>query len=235
MLKQKHFDSAAQNYHFDDNSRRKAVRRFLTCGLQKLPPTKKDFAAYGQASLLMAERIVDLLKKHQAQLFASMIPRGCKPPKNFQHADYLRKDHIFMQERFFYFLEQKQEHGLFVMDQTEKQLDKRFVKRLQNYYTKTQVGIERTQWIVPVPLFVDSEMSVGVQAADLCLYCINWGFRLHYMSSIQSPREDIAQRFGARLNDLQFRGSAYRDGETHKTSGIVFVADPFESRNKGEK
>lgn len=231
LLEKKRFSWAQQLPRLDDLTRRKGVRRFLTVRHQGTSPKRLDFSSYGQASILMAERIFDLLYRHKAVLFASIIPRGVKPPEDFRFGHFLRKDHVFLQERFFYFLEAQKEHGLFVMDQTEKQQDKRFVKRLQDYYTKTQTGISRTQWIVPSPLFVDSEMSVGVQAADLCLYCINWGFRLGFWNFNGPIRQEIADKFGSRVNALQFKGDGYRDGIIFKTYGIVYVPDPFTGKN----
>ncbi len=141
LLARKRIEWSQQMHPLDDGSRHRGVSRFLTKSLQREPPSRRDFTAYGQASRRMARRIFDLLEGNQAVLFASLIPRGTKPPKGFTSEHYLRKDHVFLQERFFYFLELKQEHEIFVMDQTEKQNDKRFVQRLHAYYTKTQKGI----------------------------------------------------------------------------------------------
>lgn len=230
LLDRKRRNWASQMTQLNSRSRHRGVSRFLTRKLQHENRTRRDFTAYGQACDLMACRIFELLFKYEAKLFASLIPRGTRRPHGFRNNHYLRKDHVFLQERFFYFLEQKKEHGLFVMDQTEKRNDRRFVKRLHNYYTQTQTGISRTQWIVPSPLFVDSEMSVGIQAADLCLYCINWGFRRPEWNFTGPCREDIHEDFGGRLGQLQYMGDGYRDGRTFRTFGIVYVPDPYESR-----
>jgi hypothetical protein len=136
----------------------------------------------------------------------------------------------FLQERFFYFLEEKQEHGLLVMDQTEAIDDSRFVRRLRDYYTRTQPGRERTRWIVPEPLFVDSRMYPAIQAADLVIYCINWGFRLRSWDYQGEVREEIAQRYKDRLWNLQFKGEGCRDGNVFRTWGIFYVPDPYEPR-----
>lgn len=148
----------------------------------------------------------------------------------FQYEHFLRKDHVFLLERYFYFLQEKGEHGLLVMDETEKSQDRRFVSHLQDYFAKTQPGRERTEWIVPMPLFVSSDMSVGVQAADIVLYCINWGFRRTTWGLDGEVRSEISQRFGAILNELQFRGFGKRDGNSFPTYGIVYVPDPYQSR-----
>ena len=230
LLERKHFLWADQLHALADDERQKAVRRFLSQGAQGLRPSRRDFIAYGQACLMMADGIFDLLERHDAVIFASLIRRGSRPPRGYRYEHFLRKDHIFLQERFFYFLEAKQEHGLFVMDQTEATDDSRFVKRLRNYYRKTQTGRMRTQWIVPDPLFVDSSMYPAIQAADLVIYCINWGYRLHRWDYHGEVREEISRRYGTRLSDLQFCGDGYRDGNVFRTWGIFYVPDPYEPR-----
>jgi len=64
------------------------------------------------------------------------------------------------------------------MDEVDESEDRRFVSRLQRYFTKTAPGRHRTTWIVPTPFFVASDMTYPLQAADICIYCVNWGFRL---------------------------------------------------------
>ena len=161
---------------------------------------------------------------------ASAIPRGVAKPRDYRFDDYLRKDAVFLLERLFYFLESKQEHGVLVMDETEKQADRRFVARLEGYFTNTSTGRHRTAWIVPTPFFVSSDMTPAVQAADLCIYCINWGFRLPDRGMDAERRDEIADMFGRELANLQFRGRGHRDGRVFDTYGIVYVPDPYEAR-----
>ena len=66
--------------------------------------------------------------------------------------------------------------------------------------------------MVPSPFFVSSEMTHPVQAADLCIYTINWGFRLEGIGLDAQVREEIAKEFGPWLNRLQFRGVGEREG-----------------------
>jgi hypothetical protein len=232
LLETKRYKWAAQEEVLDDASRKNGVGRFISKSQQKAAPSRREFTAYGQACKLMAKKTFDLLEKHDAKLFASLIPRGVKPPPNFRFAHYLRKDHIFLQERFFWFLEAKQENGLFVMDQTEKQNDKRYLRRLHGYYTKTRKGRQRSKWIVPSPMFVDSELAPGVQAADLCLYCINWGFRHKTWKFEGAMRQDIHDEFAGRCGKLQFQGSAVDADKKQHLYGIVYVPDPYTGRKK---
>lgn len=231
LLDRDRFKWASQAGRMEDEERRKHCRGFFTKGLEKKSPSRNEFTAYGQACLEMARGIFQLLRNRKAKLFAAAIPKRVARA-TAQYDEYLRKDHVFLLERFFYFLEAGREHGLLVMDEVEKTNDRRFVRRLQSYFAKTQTGRKRTQWIVPTPLFVASDMTHAVQAADLCIYAMNWGFRLPSHGMDAPVREEIADEFGGWLAQLQFCGEAYREGTVFKCWGIVFVPDPNTSRTR---
>ncbi len=224
------FKWASQGPPMAEDERRKHCRGFLTKGLEKKPPNREEFTAYGQACIEMARGIFLLLRDGRAKLFASVIPQRATRPHSFEAHEYLRKDQVFLLERFFYFLESEKQYGLLVMDEVEKSEDRRFVRRLQNYFQKTQTGRTRSAWIVPTPFFVSSDMTYPVQAADLAIYCLNWGFRLPTRGMDAATRREIADEFGPWLNQLQFRGNAYRDGTVYQEYGIVFVPDPYAAR-----
>ncbi len=178
----------------------------------------------------MATGMFELLRQHKARLFAAAIPRSVLKPDTYEAEEYLRKDQVFLLERYFYFLEQEKQHGLLVMDQVEKAEDRRFVRRLEAYFRKTKAGRYRSAWIVPAPFFVSSDMTYPVQAADLAIYCVNWGFRLPARGMDAPDRPEIANDYGRWLAQLQFRGEGYRDGAVYDSYGIVFVPDPYEAR-----
>jgi len=229
ILAKERFRWAKQEPPLDDEARRKHAITFLNKTIQHQKPSRIEFTAMGQASLMMARGIFDLLSSHEAVLFASVIPDVQRPP-TYEAEEFLRKDHVFLLERYFYFLEQKKEPGLLIMDETDKVEDRRFVRRVEMYFTKTHTGRYRTAWIVPVPFFVSSDMTYAVQAADVCIYCINWGFRLP-ASGLDAPvRPEIQQEFAALLRRLQFEGDGYRDGQVFHTYGVVYVPDPYTPR-----
>ena len=230
LLERKRLEWAGQEENLEQASRINGVSRFITKSQQKTGPSRREFTAFGQACKLMADKTFRLLEKHEAVLFASIIPRGVKPPKDFNYNHYLRKDHIYLQQRFYWFLEGKQENGFFIMDQTEKQNDRRYIRRQHDYYTKTRKGRSRARWIVPSPMFVDSELAPGVQAADLCLYCINWGFRRPEWKFKGNHRDDIHKAYAGFCGKLQYEGDCYENGNTHKLHGIVYVPDPYIGR-----
>lgn len=225
LLDRKRFRFANQTDPMDSAERQKHCRAFLMKGYQKINPASSEFCAYGQACIEMARGIFQLLRDHKAVLFASIIPRGTGKATG-PLEELLRKDQVFLLERFFYFLEQKKQHGLLVMDGTEKNNDRKFVRQMEAYFLKTTTGRFRTQWIVPTPFFVSSDMAYPIQAADLCIYCINWAFRLPAQGMSEPVRQEIHAEFGDWLRTLQFHGDGCRDGQVFETWGICYVPNP---------
>ena len=104
--------------------------------------------------------------------------------------------------------------------------------QFDDYLRKDNEGQSRTEWIVPTPFFVSSDMTYAIQAADVCIYCVNWGFRLPQRGMDAERRNEIVKMFGADLANLQFRGTPReRDGHTFEPYGIVYVPDPYEARS----
>ncbi len=234
LLDRDRFAWAGQSQSFDEDFRQAACRGFLTKGLEKQKPTRVEFTAYGQACLFWAKGMFATLERHRAALFAAAIPRSVQRPTTFEAEEFLRKDHVFLFERFFYFLKEKEERGLLVMDRADDSADLRFARKIEAYFTKTQTGRERAQWIVPMPLFVASDLSYPVQIADVCIYCINWGARFSAGMEAEA-RTEILDEFGPFLNRLQFRGVGDKDGKPFRTYGIVCVPDPYEPRATNKK
>lgn len=230
LVDSKRFRFAHQSDPIPDAERRNLCRSFLEKGRRRVEQRREEFTAYGQACVRMAQETFGLLRQHEAVVMASAIPRGTAKPPAYRFDSYLRKDVVFFLERFFYFLEGKREHGLLVMDETDKREDRRLVARMEAYFTKTLTGRHRTAWIVPSPFFVSSDMSAAIQAADLCIYCINWGFRLPRRGMNAECRDEIVRMFREHLAELQFRGQGYRDGRVFDTYGIAYVPDPYEAR-----
>ena len=231
LLGKDRFKHAAQLPDFDSPKRQHLCRSLLQAGLEKRPPTREQLTAYGQASLRMADGIFDLIDQHHAIIFASAVPCGAgRPAKDAPPPqDILRKDHTFLLERFFYFLEYHKQMGLLVMDEVEKTEDRRFVRRLHDYFLKTANGRLRSKWIVPSPFFVASDMALPVQVADVVIYALNWGYR--HPSEMTAPtRPEIEARYGARIDKRKWRGDGYDGNRTFRSFGIVCVPDLFTPR-----
>lgn len=226
LLAKDRFRWTGQTTAMDPSARRKHARSFLNRGQSHGKPTSTEFAAYGQACLEMARGAFDLLTTVDARLFACAINRRTRPPPGYANAEFLRKDHVFLFERFYYFLHLKAAHGLIVMDRSEKEIDSAFVRRMELYFTRTSVGRNRAFRIVPAPLFVSSDMTYAVQAADICLYGLNWGFRPPSWGNIER-RDDISAEFGPKLARLQWEGEGEREWKVFHSRGIVHVPDPY--------
>jgi len=225
LLRTRCFRWDKQGPRLEDATRRKHALNFLNSGKSGRRPRREEFTAFGQACISLAEGVIELLKSHDAKLFAAVVPQRTRPAA--APAEYLRKDVVFLLERYFYFLEGRQEMGLLVMDGSDKTADRRIVRRMERYFTQTQPGRYRTQWIVPVPLFVESDMAYGVQAADLCIYCLNWGWRLREMDK---PTRPEIEPFVWLLERIIWHGEGHRDGKVFRTHGVVYVPDLYEAR-----
>ena len=230
LVDRKRFRFAEQDEPLADAERRRLAHAFVRRNANRVTPSRREFTAYGQACLHMAQGVFGLLKRHQAVVIASAVPRGVAKPPEFRLDNYLRKDYVFLLERFYYLLNREEEYGIIVMDETEKKADRKSIARVEEYFTKTLPGQQRTKWLVPTPFFVSSEMTPAIQAADLCIYCINWGFRLPRRGMNGEQRPEIARMFGSVLADLQYQGAESRNGRTFASYGIVYVPDPYTAR-----
>ncbi len=230
LLEKNRFKWSNQAELFVDNKRQKHCRRFLDSKLKKRVPTRDDFTAYGQASLKMVDAIISLMFKYNINIFAGVIKKMERKPKNYNLESFLRKDHIFLFERFGLFLKENKETGLLIMDQVEKEADKKFTKQINNYFTRTNKGKELSKYIVSEPLFIESEMNYLIQVADLCIYIINWGYRKSY-AMIEDTRKEIQNRYEDKIKELEFKTKTIskKDGKNIEINiyGISLTNDPY--------
>jgi hypothetical protein len=230
LLKNRVFKWANQGSPLEAEERRRLALAFLNKGAAQQTPTRPEFTGYGQACIAFMRDVLHLLHEHRGNIFATAIPRTVERPTTLETDEYLRKDHVFLFERYYYFLEREQETGLIVMDETERVEDRAFVSKMHRYFTKTLTGKQRTARIVPVPFFVSSDMAYPVQVADLCIYAINWGFRLPSVGMDADVRSEIAGAFESDIRSLQFSGDGYKSGQVYPMHGIVYIPDPYETR-----
>ncbi|MDB6132608.1 MAG: hypothetical protein JWM59_851 [Verrucomicrobiales bacterium] len=227
LLCRDRFKWAAQSEPMEDVVRQRNCRAFLHAGLERKTPRRHHFTAFGQACLAMADGIFEILERYQAKIFAAAVPKGTpRPPAGADSPEILRKDHVFLLERFFYFLEHHRQQGILVLDEVAGTADRRFVRKLEQYFSDTVTGRERATWIVPSPFFAASNMTVPVHMADVVLYALNWGYRR--AGEMDAPsRDEIAVRFGERINKLKWIGDGYNRYTKHtfRSFGITCVPD----------
>ena len=227
LLERKRFKHANQGPLLDDVARRKHSLTFLNKGREGAAPAEIEFRAFGQACLEMCRGIFRLLQTHKARVFAAVVPGSTKKPKTFAANEYLRKDQVFLLERYFNLAHSQSETGLLVFDETDKTADRQFIRQMERYFTRTTQGRFRSTALVPVPLFVSSEMTRPIQAADICIYALNWGFRVPKGMDAEC-RPEIQQEFSPWLSTLQATGKhVLVNGSEMTWYSIVYVPEPF--------
>lgn len=217
ILKRKTFRLTNQMPLFEGDERRILAKECLDNGENA---NKKQLTALAQAKIAFAEEILQLVANFRCKAFASIVN------KDFDSTDipdFLRKDYVFLFERFFYFLEEKNDEpaGILVFDETEKNQSQRLIQQIENYFKKTHKGRTRASLLIPEPLFVHSDLTTGVQIADLIAYIISWGVRLNGMK-IKARKE--LEPLCELIKPLRFRTT--RDiGEfpEHEIWSITFV------------
>lgn len=112
LLDRKRFRWASQGDLLDDVARRKHCIGFLNKGLQHSPPSEIEFRAFGQACIAMARAVFALLRTHDARIFACVVPASVQKPPTDRADDFLRRDLVFLLERYFNFIAPKNETGL---------------------------------------------------------------------------------------------------------------------------
>ncbi|MEG1258876.1 MAG: DUF3800 domain-containing protein [Akkermansia sp.] len=216
----------AQNYtdKLTKDERQRHVRRFLTAALEKKSPTKRDFYAYGQAKLLFVDRALEIMRKNDVKIFASAIPLSVQKPRQYTLENFLRKDLVFLFQRYAQFLKGKNTNGLILLDRVEKVFDSKFTKQVHNYFLKTVNGRNRSKYIVPEPLFVDSVNSYFIELADLCIYLLNWGYRKNCFKE-KNRREELVERYESLMGELIF----YFDSsiKLKRSCSLVFTNSPY--------
>lgn len=72
--------------------------------------------------------------------------------------------------------------GIVVFDELEKSRSHLLVEQMDRYFKRTVKGQQRSGQIIPEPFFVHSDLTTGIQVADLIAYILSWGFRTRDMT-----------------------------------------------------
>ncbi len=150
--------------------------------------------ALGQAKVAYVGEVMRTCREFGVVAFASIIPNDLARPAY----DFLRKDYAFLFERFFHFLNGREENpkpvGTIVFDEVEKQQSQILIDQMEQYFLHTQNGRTRSRLILPEPLFVHSDLTTMIQVADLVAYVVSWGVRLkggnRPMTAVHRPELD---------------------------------------------
>ncbi|HEY1377710.1 MAG TPA: DUF3800 domain-containing protein [Gemmataceae bacterium] len=185
-------------------------------------PTFHEIVAYSRQVLGFVHEVLDIAARFSAQVFASVV--DCAAPR--PEPGRLRKDYVYLFERYFYFLETlpPRERGLVIFDELDKSQSHILIDQMAAYFLGTETGRYRSSRIVPEPFFVHSELTTGVLLADLAAYILGWAWRRPHM--VQPVRDEL-RPYANKLHDMQFRGEKPKPdgGGTWPLYGIVSIDD----------
>lgn len=182
------FKKASLCSAFKPDERRKLAESCLRNGASA---DKKALSALAQAKLEYVKRLFDLCPKFRGQCLGIVVPVDAPGDRK---VSVLRKDYAYLFERFFYFVDSKSmEHaGIIVFDELDKSASHILLGQMQAYYRDSKTGQDRSERLVPEPLFVHSDLTVGIQLADLIAYILSWGHGFDRNAIVPKPRVELA-------------------------------------------
>ncbi len=167
----------------------------------------RKLKALATAKLDYVASVFSICAQLGCRAFASIVETDARPTAS----GGLRKDYAYLFERFFYFLEDNAagEQGIVVFDELEKSQSHLLIDQMRRYFADTVVGQQRSNRIIPEPFFVHSDLTTGVQIADLVAYVISWGFRTPQMT--KPARAELSQ-LSSQVAGLRYRATRKRFG-----------------------
>lgn len=229
LLKRKRFKSAARKVEIPSEEvvglANSCLQKGLEAskqGLAESGATQREIVAYSRQVLSFVHQVIDLAAGFSAQVFASVVDAAAPRPE----PGLLRKDYVYLFERYFYFLETlaMRGRGLIVFDELDRSQSHVLLGQMAAYFLGTQTGRYRSSRIVPEPFFVHSDLTTGVFLADLAAYILGWAWRRGRMDQ---PCRDELRPYAMKLHDMQFMGEKPKAGGegTWQLYGITYLDD----------
>lgn len=189
---------------------------------------KREMTALAQAKINYVREALQICQRYHCKAFACIVPQSSPRPQK----GLLRKDYAYLFERFFYFLEDAgtTASGLVVFDELEKSHSHILTAQMDRYFKETQKGKQYSSQIIPEPFYVHSDLTTGVQLADLIAYIIAQSVRLRSMT--EPTRVEMKE-----LADLvrNLRYLAKRDNDGNTKDGVWSFAVINDLRPKSEQ
>jgi Protein of unknown function (DUF3800) len=163
--------------------------------------TKEELTALAQAKLDYAAKLLELCHNYRCKVFASIICDESSIPTDKK---LLRKDYVYLFERFYYFLEDKADdpQGVIVFDELDKTASHLLLGQMDKYFKNTIKGRCRAGLIIPEPFFVHSDLTTGIQVVDFVAYIMSWNFRVGKLN--KAPREEL-NRYLELIKPMRYR------------------------------
>ena len=204
LLKRKTFRLAAQLSAIPPGERSDLAAAALEDGVHA---SRRQLTVLAQAKIDYCRFVLQQCAAHGVRLFASIVGRDAPYPDGTM----LRKATRTCSSGFSYFLDAQQEHerGLVIFDEIERSQAHVLSGQMSAYFEDTRTGQTRSQRIIPEPLFVHSDLTTGIQVADLVAYTISWNVRVGDMDRESRPELDD---LGRAILDLRYRAVRERLG-----------------------
>lgn len=228
LLKRKVFRHAALEAGLSSpEKRRELARKILVSGAGATP---SELAALASAKLDFVRELLKLCVQYKGFVFACVVPKNAPRPEG---RDFLRKDYAYLFERFFYFLEDKPTRGsgIIVFDELEKSRSHILTQQMDSYFIGTRKGAARARLIVPEPFFVHSDLTTGIQVADLVAYSLSWG-QYDEQGRSQPARPELKE-FADGFKRLEFQTSRLDGNQRRGIHGITVIRDLRAKQEKG--
>jgi hypothetical protein len=225
LLNRKVFRLAHQLDPFHLDERVQLARECLERGDEA---GRRQLTALAQAKLAYVAELLDICSRFRCKAFASVVNKASPVPA----PGHLRKDYAYLFERFFYYLEDlgPAAYGIVVFDELDKVQSHLLLNQMDRYFKYTARGRHRSGQILPEPLFVHSDLTTGVQLADLLSYIVSWGVRFQGMDL---PARDELAPLAERV--LQLRHRSIREVNENPSFVVWSLAYIRDLRSREER
>ncbi len=226
ILKAKVFRHAELNATVPIGERAALARFALEHGARA---TAIHLKALAQAKIAYVRSVFEICEKYRCKAFASIVETDAPPTGS----DGLRKDYAYLFERFFYYLEQIGSHtmGSVIFDELEKSKSHILVAQMQWYFRELATGRARARQVIPEPFFVHSDLTTGIQIADLVAYVVSWAFRT---TAIDKPARPELAPFADQVAKLRYDAIRNVGGETMRIWGFAHIDDLRTRSERGQ-
>lgn len=224
LLKTKTFRQAKNNLFIEEEAIRDLAKKCLESGATA---GKDEITGLARAKMRYVQEVLDICGRYRCKAFASIVSRNLPRPQS----GLLHKDYAYLFERFFYFLEERDssQSGIIVFDELEKSQSHILLDQMDGYFKRTTKGKQRASQIIPEPFFVHSDLTTGIQLADLIAYIIAWGVRFEGMTE---PARPELKEYAEQVVRLRTRAIREIDGNPNYTIWSFAIITDLRSREE---
>ena len=216
FLNRKTFRLAGQMGKIPDYQRTNLANKALHSGSNI---SRLQLTALAQAKIDYVKKVLELCIAFQCKVFSCVVGDPINVPFNKY---MLRKEYVYLFERFYYFLEsQKQEvNGIIVFDEVEKSVSHIMINQMDKYFKRSFNGAVRSSLILPEPFFVHSDLTTGIQIVDFIAYIISWSLR---NAKLKKPGRQELNGLLKLVKALRFKSRKEVDGHNFSINSITIL------------